>query len=50
MSELPYAVLRDWAGERDLACWRHQYLEADGDDQAHWIVELQLELADDHAV
>ncbi|MFD7155660.1 MerR family DNA-binding transcriptional regulator [Kribbella sp. NPDC059898] len=46
MTDLPYDVLRDWAGDRDRGCWRQLFLEADG-DQDHWIVELQLEL--DHA-
>ncbi|MGZ0153528.1 MerR family transcriptional regulator [Kribbella sp. WER1] len=43
MTDLPYDVLRDWAGERAAGCWRQLFLEADG-DQDRWIVELQLEL------
>lgn len=51
LSGLPtaYAALRRWGGQHCPACWRQQYLEADGDNQTHWIVELQLELHDGEA-
>lgn len=45
-----YRLLRAWAEERghhaalERDCWRQLYLEADGEDQSAWLVELQLEL------
>lgn len=43
-----YQALAQWAEAtgHSLAAprWREHYLEADGDDDSHWIVELQLEL------
>lgn len=45
-----YQDLARWAeanGHHDLLespRWRHHFLEADGDDETHWITELQLEL------
>ena len=45
-----HAALRDWAESNgyekllEEPCWRYHFLEAAGDDQAQWIVELQLEL------
>lgn len=45
-----YQALSRWAGahghHHSLAagCWRELYLEAGGDDQREWIVEVQLEL------
>lgn len=44
-----YAELQQWAGEQGMAgpfTWREVYLEADGQDQTDWIVEVQLELPD----
>lgn len=45
-----YQELARWAqahgrAERlNAGCWREVYLEADGEDQSEWIVEVQLEL------
>jgi effector-binding domain-containing protein len=43
-----YQELARWAESTGRApgsfSWREHYLEADGDDQSHWIVEVQLEL------
>ena len=45
-----YQALAQWAeanGHPDVLespRWREHYLEAVGDDQSHWIIELQLEL------
>lgn len=44
-----YQTLARWAestGRSPAAStWREHYLEADGEDQSHWIVEVQLELS-----
>jgi DNA-binding transcriptional MerR regulator len=44
-----YQALAQWAeaAGHSLASprWREHYLEADGNDESHWIVELQLELS-----
>ncbi|MGC0143332.1 MerR family transcriptional regulator [Pseudactinotalea sp. Z1732] len=50
MSEIgsTYAELGRWAGERGVlgpCTWREVYLEADGTDQSDWVVQVQLELA-----
>ena len=45
-----YQTLAQWAEANghpevlESPRWREHYLEADGDDETHWIVELQLEL------
>jgi DNA-binding transcriptional MerR regulator/effector-binding domain-containing protein len=44
-----YQALTQWAEAAghsvEAPRWREHYLEAAGDDESHWIVELQLELA-----
>lgn len=46
-----YQLLATWAETNDysrnvaLGSWREVYLEANGDDQTDWIIELQLELS-----
>ena len=46
-----YQNLAHWAESNghhnvlDAPTWRHHFLEADGEDETDWIVELQLELS-----
>ena len=50
-----YQTLAQWAEgnghHRALGAprWRELYLEASGDDQSHWLIELQLELTEPNA-
>jgi len=40
-----WAETRGHAASLEAGCWREVYLEANGEDQSEWIVEVQLELA-----